>query len=212
MRIEDLFAELTAATLGRVRVALPAQVLAYDSTKQVVSAQVAVSLRRQDPDTGVLVPYVVPPISNVPVLWPSSSLGSLTFPLAPGDPVVLLIADRSLDEWKSTGAAANVPMDVRRFDFTDALAIPGGRPFTRPLAATAVSATGPVLDGADVRLGDGTASDFVALSSLVLGELNKILTLLQTWTVSGGDGGAALQLAAKSLSIASVAATKVKAK
>lgn len=78
--------------------------------------------------------------------------------------------------------------------------------------------------GQMVELGP-SPTQFVALANLVLTELNKLATDLNTlktvfssgWAVSPGDGGAALKTAAgtwagQTLTMSSVAATKVKAK
>jgi hypothetical protein len=210
-RLDDLLSEAMAAALGRVRVAMPAVVLSYDGATQTVTAKPAIMPRRHDPDTDELVPYELPAIANVPVMFHSSSLGSLTIPLVAGDFVFLLVADRSLDEWKATGNELNVPQDVRRFDWTDVVAIPGGRPIVAPLGATKVSATGPVLAGDDVRLGSGAASDFVALASLVFAELQAIRVAFNAHThndPASGTTGVPIQTMG---SAGSVAATKVKA-
>ena len=62
-----------------------------------------------------------------------------------------------------------------------------------------------------VLLGSGAASDPVALTTQVDANFSTLLTLLQTWTVSTGDGGLALKTAALALTTPTVAATKVKA-
>lgn len=73
----------------------------------------------------------------------------------------------------------------------------------------------PTLAGV-VNLGAAAPAEFVALATKTQIEIAKVATLLTTWTVAGGDGGAALKLAAVALwplggaSVPAPAATKVK--
>lgn len=68
-----------------------------------------------------------PLISNVPVIFPSSSFGGkkirITFPVSAGDGVLLLFSQRSLEGWLSGDMQS--PDDPRMFDISDAIAIPG---------------------------------------------------------------------------------------
>jgi hypothetical protein len=178
----ELLAEAVAFARGSIATSIPATVVDYNPALQTITAKPTVSGRYQDPETGILVPFPLPTVSNVPVAFPSSAGFAITWPLTPGDTVFLVFADSSLDEWKATGAPENVPQDTRRFDLTDAVAIPGLRPFTRPIPPTGWSSTGLVIEGAQVLLGSSAAVDFVALSSLVLAELAKIRTAFNTHT------------------------------
>lgn len=65
-----------------------------------------------------------------------------------------------------------------------------------------------------VHLGGASGDQFLALANLVDARVAEIANLLKTWTVTPGDGGAALKAAALALwpsSPASTAATKAKA-
>lgn len=64
-----------------------------------------------------------------------------------------------------------------------------------------------------VHLGAQAGASFVARADLVDAEINRIWTLLSTWTVAPNDGGQALKTAATTakLGVQSTAATKVKA-
>ena len=63
-------------------------------------------------------------IHNVPVMFPSGGGFAMTFPLEPGDPVLLLYSQRGLAKWKKTlGVAA--PDTIGFFSEKDAFAIPG---------------------------------------------------------------------------------------
>ena len=64
-------------------------------------------------------------IVEVPVVWNSShgGQGSFTFPLQPGDPVMIAVQQRSLEGWLS--GKRTKPDDPRQFDISDSVAIPG---------------------------------------------------------------------------------------
>lgn len=71
-----------------------------------------------------------PTILNVPVMFPASKTASVTFPIDVGDIVLCIFSQRSLDAFKaSTGAETYTPTTNRKFDLTDAIAIPGLFPF-----------------------------------------------------------------------------------
>lgn len=72
-----------------------------------------------------------PTVLNVPVIFPASKTASVTFPLDVGDIVLCVFSQRSLDDFKaSTGAETYTARDNRRYDVTDAMAIPGLFPFS----------------------------------------------------------------------------------
>lgn len=173
----QLLAETIAATRGPMKVAIPATVVAYNPALQTVTVKPTVMGRYQDPDSGGLIPFPLPTISNVPVAFPSSTGFAITWPLTPGDTVFLVCADRSIDEWKSTGLPENLPIHTRRFDLTDAVAIPGIRSFADPIPATGWSATALVIEGLDVRLGSSVATSPVTLEPL----LQAWITALSAW-------------------------------
>ena len=63
-------------------------------------------------------------VHNVPVLFPSGGRSAFTFPLEPGDPVLLLYSQRGLANWKKTLDVA-APDIIGFFSEKDAIAIPG---------------------------------------------------------------------------------------
>lgn len=71
----------------------------------------------------------LPIISNVPIVYPHDSVSgfSLTVPVKIGSQVLVVIADRSIDNWQETGEPSQ-PVETttpRAHDLTDAIAIPG---------------------------------------------------------------------------------------
>ncbi len=62
-------------------------------------------------------------ITNVPLLFPSNSKGTLSYPVSVGDYVVALFSQADIQKWLATGKRG-VPQTFRKFSLTDAVAIP----------------------------------------------------------------------------------------
>lgn len=68
----------------------------------------------------------VPPIGGVPVVFPSSAMGTLFFPINPGDGVILVFSEVGIGKYlRSDGADLSDPGSLDRHALTDAIAIPG---------------------------------------------------------------------------------------
>lgn len=206
----DLLSAASASATAKMRTAEPGLISSYDSATQRATVTLGMAVRVRKPDGSEVheAPITVP---NVPIAWPRAGGYSLTFPLAAGDEVLLVFSGRSLDEWKLGTARAGVEASSpRRFAVQDAVAYPTVAA-AAPLPSTALDAAALVLAGALVKLGDSTASDFVALASLVLAELNALRAeiIFHTHATGVGPTGPAIGVGATSNS---VAASKVKAK
>ena len=101
---------------------LPAKIVSYDASTQYADVQIQLYGARID---GSLTKY--PVIPKVPVKHPRAAGGQafIHMPLAPGDDVLLVFSQRSLDNWKSEGGIAD-PADIRKSHITDAFALIGG--------------------------------------------------------------------------------------
>lgn len=128
----DVVTQASKGEVAKVNVAVPAYVTAYDATKQEVTVQPVIRWRYTDVN-GDGETELPAPIPAVPVLWPQANGLAITFPIVANDWVLLVICDRSIDEWEATGALDNTPQSIRRHSMTDAVAIPGVRPFADPL-------------------------------------------------------------------------------
>jgi hypothetical protein len=112
-----------------LHVAIPAPVERVDLTKGLIDAKPLPKDRVEiDGEEQVI---SVPVITNVPIVWPGAGGMRITFPIAIGDTVLLLFADRSLDLWLLHGGEVD-PADPRRHALSDAVAIPGLRSFKAP--------------------------------------------------------------------------------
>lgn len=205
--------EAIEGRVAMIHTGLAAKVISYDRATQKATVQPVVRFRRIDPDTDELVEYTPPPIPGVPVAFPSTSAGSLTFDISAGDLGWLTFGERSHADWLATGTEDVAPQDVRRHALSDAVFLPGVRPFSDPLPAAAYASGAVVLRGDDVRLGDSTATDFVALASLVLSELQSIKAAYDSHTHAGVTAGAGVTATPLPLIPApgSVAADRVRA-
>lgn len=76
-----------------------------------------------------------PAISDVPVIFPCTSNTGITFPIKKGDLVLILFAERSLNNWLFSGDDSDTEK-ARLHNLTDAIAIPGIIPFNQTSKAT----------------------------------------------------------------------------
>ena len=92
----------------------------------------------------------LPVLPDIPVVFPSSSTAGIVFEVAKDDTVLLVFSNSSLDEWLNGNGGAVDTDDPRRFDLTDAVAIPGLFSFTQ---APELSATdGCVMSYDDTKI------------------------------------------------------------
>lgn len=111
--------------LLELHTAIPAEVLSFDATKATVNVQP--SIKRKMSDGSVV---SLPVIQNVPICYPQGNGSIICFPLAKGDPVLLVFSERSLDIWWTKGGNVD-PLDARKHNLSDAIAIPGVTPGPR---------------------------------------------------------------------------------
>ena len=64
-------------------------------------------------------------ILSVPVIMPGSANTLISFPVAAGDTVLLVFSQRSMDNFKIGNGQPTQPIDARKFQAEDAIAIPG---------------------------------------------------------------------------------------
>lgn len=119
----DILRNSVYAVLNNVHTALPGIVKSYDPTTNKASIQPALN---KNYASG---PMPMPLLENVPILFPGGTSFNVTFPVNIGDYVLLIFIERSIDLWLSVGGQVT-PNDPRKFDLSDAVAIPGLQPFT----------------------------------------------------------------------------------
>jgi hypothetical protein len=184
---------------------MPGQVVSYDSANQVADIQPMTNDVRADisqsSDTGKRVPEPWPVIPSVPIAWPRFGKFVIAGRLNQYDPVMLLAFDLDPTSWRATGSKPSNnpvdPADARRHGGHYWWALPCDLRLNKVQSASA-AANGMVigLDGgqaqiiitdSNIQLGGG-GGDFVALASLVKGELDKIAAAFGSFLP--GSGGA----------------------
>lgn len=124
-----------------LRCCIPGVIQQYDPKTNTASIQPAI--REEIVNEDNTVQYMnLPILVNVPIIFPSCSIGSINMLLKQGDECLVLFSDLSIDNfWKY----ANVqnPIEVRRHDLSDGIAIPCvlSQPNTKPFNGTGMEIT-----------------------------------------------------------------------
>ncbi len=119
MSLVDGIQMVVDATLEGIRICLPGQVESYDPKTR--KASIKPMLKRVYADGEI---KSLPVLTAVPVIWPAGGDGGLSFPLKSGDGVLLLFSERNMENYLESGKEST-PLDGRKFDMSDAIAIPG---------------------------------------------------------------------------------------
>jgi len=118
--------------IGNLQVAMPGKVEAYDAATQTADIQPQLIRVLKDPD-GNEVQERYPKIPNVPVVFPRTGTFFVSLPIKPGDTVLLIFCDYSIDLWR-TKARESAIADDRPHGLHAAVAIPGLFPDNAALA------------------------------------------------------------------------------
>ena len=104
--------------------ALPGIIQSYDPEKKKADIRPALKRKFIDdrPDEELNL------ITDVPIAFLQTNNFIFSIPLQKGDEVLLIFSERSLDKWLKSGATIS-PDDPRKFDLSDAIAIPILKPF-----------------------------------------------------------------------------------
>lgn len=145
-----------SARLARLHVSLPAVVMRYDAARQAIDAQPIIRQSYED-EEGARSTERVPVVTDVPVVFPGSGPFTMTFPIAVGDTVLLVFSEQALEKWLTYGGIDIDPLDDRRNHLSDAIAIPGLRPFSDPVPnATTTHMQIGHAEGAQLFINEGT--------------------------------------------------------
>lgn len=110
--------EAILGVLAGVNTAMPGEVVAYDASTRRADIQPAIMKKDRSGDVGARAQ-----IPGVPVLFLGGGGFTQTFPVNKGDEVLLIYSQRSIDRWATIGGVVD-PRDGRKFNASDALAIP----------------------------------------------------------------------------------------
>ena len=192
----ETYRRILDARLTDLHTALPGRVRAYDAATQ--TADIEPMIKRGVPTGGEedeVALEALPVLPSVPVLFPSGGQCFVTFPLAVGDPVLLVFSERDTSHYRATGAVAD-PGVPTMHGLSGAVAIPCAFG-PRSAAMSGVSATDLVVGRANglanitVKAGTtevGGSTHPVPLDTSLQAELTKIATAFSTFVP--GSGGA----------------------
>jgi hypothetical protein len=220
--LAELVQVAIASALADAHTAMPGQIVAVytDANGRGQSADVRPSLRNTLPtadDVEGFEPYAeedLPVIPRVPIAYPQGGGFAITWPLAAGDFVLLVFAERSIDQWLNTASKSRQVAistgDLGTHTLDGAVALPlGPAPYAHLLSAVASDAmrlghdTGKAVfvTASKVNLGSSAPTDAVALASKVDDELARIaadlsrLTLATETAIGAVPGGGAAKTA-----------------
>lgn len=120
----DILNQFFNAKMAGIHTALPGIVKSYDPETQKAEVQPAIKKKYRDGETESM-----PIITGVPVMFPRVGNASLTFPIEDGDTVLLIFAERNIENFLNQGGEQE-PADNTKFSLSDAVALPGLFPFT----------------------------------------------------------------------------------
>src|SRR5688572_27914355 len=123
--LAELIRRALESRLAQVRVSMPGVIVSYDAATKTATVQPALSDVVFDDDDERVV-NEIPPIQNVPVVWPSCSALSIHGNLEEGDTGDLVFATNSISDWQRSGQVA-APGNLRLHPLGSAKFYPGLR-------------------------------------------------------------------------------------
>lgn len=171
-----------ADIMFRMRCAIPAIIQSYNAYQNTVEAQPAIRERLVMED-GSIQYLNLPLLINVPVVFPSSGSASITFPISKGDECLIIFSDLAIDNFWTSGLVQN-PIEVRRHDLSDGIAIPCSLSLTRTRGA----GKGMNIQGSPVTVKSGKSSVEVAGTTIKLTQGETLVTVDGTSTVLKAAG------------------------
>lgn len=124
-QLSDILNQFVSQRLEDVHTAIPGTIQEYTPSEKRASVKPMLKTKFKNTE------YDYPVITGVPVVFPGSAKAQISFPLEKGDGCLILVSERSLDEYMDSGRA-ELPGDPRKFSLTDAICIPGLFSFSSP--------------------------------------------------------------------------------
>ena len=196
--LADLLRLIARQVKLSIRTHVPASVVVYDPATQKATVLVQpLQVVRYTDETRLpvgAVPDGTPPNANatlppitlvgIPVHWPRTAAGYITFPLLPGDTGELHISDRALETWLAAGAPVDPGLALTHA-LKDSVFHPGLHPDTAPIVPP-TDLTATVLEGPLVKLGRLATVHSVAKAETFLAEIIAAVTASATTPTDGG--------------------------
>lgn len=196
VRISDLIpteeqtqAKRERSMMFKLKVSFPAKVTTVNANGTVNIQPV---IREKLISASNKINYVnLPIIPNVPICWPSGGGYSITFPISVGDECLAVISDQSFDNWWLYGGVQN-PIEYRRHDLTDAIAIFGPKSIPKTL---------PEPQGLTLRSPKGKAIEILKDGSINITGNNVAGMVIKGNTVTIKSGSNSIEVSADGIKI-----------
>lgn len=117
--------------------AIPAVVVSVDLEKQTISAQSSIKGEFKNKE-GVVSYINMPLFQDVVLCMPRAGGYIVSFPVKPGDEVLIVFASRCIDGWWQSGGENNIAPEFRMHDLSDSFAILA--PTSQPKAVSGLPA------------------------------------------------------------------------
>ncbi len=112
--------------------AMPGKIEQYNAEQQKANVKPLLQ-RTVINNDGTEFTEALPIIPDVPVIFPRAGGFFLSFPVAPGDFVLLVFCERSIDSYTAGTGGDTDPIDLRHHDLSDAVAFVGFAPFSQAI-------------------------------------------------------------------------------
>lgn len=181
----QIYENLINEAMFRTRCCIPCIVQSYNSENNTVECQPAVRERIINED-GTIQYIQLPLLINVPVAFPGSENFDIKFPLSKNDECLVFFSDLSIDNFWQKGSVQN-PVEVRRHDLSDGMAIPCRMSLPRrevsPKASIVVDDKGNITF--NCKSGSFTSEE---LYKIVNTHFHQVTTSLGTYSTTGPLG------------------------
>lgn len=128
------------ALSAAIRCCLPAQVVSYNPDNQTIVAQPTIQEKIVNRLSGDVYWQTTAQLVDVPVCFQQGGGFCATMPIQPGDEVLIVFADLSIDGWWQNGGIQKW-LSRRRHHLSDGFAIPGVRSLPNVIPNVATDAT-----------------------------------------------------------------------
>lgn len=144
------------------------------------TAQVQINMVKGIGTQGQFAAY--PVLLDCPVAVMQGGGGYLTFPIALGDPCLVLFNDRDIDIWWSTGATGSPPNSQRVHDLSDGIAIVGIRSKVNPIVNYSTTDAEFKYNGGSIKVSNkiGISNAATSLLTVLTSLINHLLAFQDT--------------------------------
>lgn len=158
----------TEQILKSIFTCLPATINSYDSSTKRATVKIALKIVKTNGDE-----LTYPIITDVPIIFPATASYSIYFPLAEGDPILLMFSQRGLNDFKKTYEESS-PTVGSFFSIVDAVGIVGFGQLTNSPVIT---------DGISIQ--DANGNNYITLNDTTIDIKSTNINLTGVVTVNG---------------------------